>query len=383
MFLFVQQHLSEIFIGLFAITVITDLSYYLILFSKFAFYKPEKNVQFNQPPVSIVIATQNDAHNLKRSLPILLTQQYNDYEVLVVSDHPDDDTEMVMAEFLEQYPNIVKYVNLTSSVTHIKGKKFPLALGINAAKYDIVLLTEPNCVPVSQYWLQNMARHFDGKKEIVLGYGNYEREAKLSNLLLRFDTLHNAMQYFSYALAKSPCMGVGRNLAYTKRLFLKNNGFSSHYHIMYGEDDLFVNQVATADNCTIECFGESFVRATPEYSLSSWLKEKRKHNFTRHYYKPKHKFLLGTYDLMMPLFYLFFALALVFSIPNFIALYIIGGLFLLKTLTQYVIFGLSAKKLHESNFIPFILLYDILFALLNPLIYIATKLTIKPIKKWK
>ena len=383
MLLLVQQHFAEIFIALFAMVVIADLLYYFLLFSKFAFYKPVKPAHFSQPPVSIVIATQNDAHNLKRSLPILLTQQYNDYEVLVVSDHPDDDTEMVMAEFLEQYPNIVKYVNLTSSVTHIKGKKFPLALGINAAKYEIVLLTEPNCVPVSQYWLQNMAKHFDGRKEIVLGYGNYEREAKLSNLLLRFDTMQNSMQYFSYALAKSPCMGAGRNLAYTKKLFLKNNGFSSHYHIMYGEDDLFVNQVATASNCDVECFGESFVLAHPEYSLASWLKEKRKHNFTRRYYKPRHKFLLGAYDLLMPLFYICFGLALYFSLHDFTALYVIGGLFLLKTGVQYLIFGLSAKKLHESNFIPFILLYDILFALLNPLIYIATKLTIKPVKKWK
>ena len=62
-----------------------------------------------------------------------------------------------------------------------------------------------------------------------------------------------ALQYFSYALCGLPYMGVGRNLAYKRSLFYTGNGFSNHYHLASGDDDLFVNEHATKTNTAIEC----------------------------------------------------------------------------------------------------------------------------------
>ncbi|MEG2071101.1 MAG: glycosyl transferase family 2, partial [Bacteroidales bacterium] len=76
------------------------------------------------------------------------------------------------------------------------------------------------------------------RTEIVLGYGSYEKKSGFLNLLIHFDALHTAIQYFSYSLAKMSYMGAGRNLAYTKTLFLKQKGFASHNHIKYGDDDI-------------------------------------------------------------------------------------------------------------------------------------------------
>ena len=66
-----------------------------------------------------------------------------------------------------------------------------------------------------------MVKYFCTGKEIVLGYGGYEKQLGFLNKLVRFDTFHVALQYLSYALIGKSYMGVGRNLAYKKSLFLK------------------------------------------------------------------------------------------------------------------------------------------------------------------
>jgi hypothetical protein len=77
----------------------------------------------------------------------------------------------------------------------------------------------------------------------------------------------------------------------------------------------------------------------------------------------------------MPLVYIFFAAALVLSLHNIIYLSIVCGLMFLKLLIQYLAFGFAAKKLNEKGIIPFILFYDILFAIINPIIFAVTSLT--------
>jgi hypothetical protein len=41
-------------------------------------------------------------------------------------------------------------------------------------------------------------------------------------------------------------MGVGRNLTYKKEEFFNVNGFINHIQIRSGDDDLFINEAATA-----------------------------------------------------------------------------------------------------------------------------------------
>jgi hypothetical protein len=56
--------------------------------------------------------------------------------------------------------------------------------------------------------------------EKLLCWNGYEKiEKSFLNKLIRFETLLTAIQYFSWAKAGLPYMGVGRNLAYKKRVF--------------------------------------------------------------------------------------------------------------------------------------------------------------------
>ena len=58
--------------------------FYLGLYARIPFFKPV-SVRIKQQPISIVICARNEAENLDRYLPAVLTQKYSDYEVIVVN----------------------------------------------------------------------------------------------------------------------------------------------------------------------------------------------------------------------------------------------------------------------------------------------------------
>jgi glycosyltransferase involved in cell wall biosynthesis len=145
----------------------------------------------------------------------------------------------------------LKMVNIDSTPAHVNGKKYAITLGIKAAKHDWILLTDADCRPNNEQWIRVVSERCSEDKNFVLGYSAYEKRPGFLNLFIRFETLLTAIQYIGFALAGNPYMGVGRNLAYRKSVFLENKGFNNFLSVTGGDDDLFVNQHATAKNTAV------------------------------------------------------------------------------------------------------------------------------------
>ena len=96
----------------------------------------------------------------------------------------------------------------------------------------------------------------------------------LLNKLIRFETFHSGIQFLSYALAGVPYMGVGRNLSYKRELFFRNKGFAYINHIPGGDDDLFINKVATRNNTAVVLEKEAITLSNPKTSFGGWMKQK-------------------------------------------------------------------------------------------------------------
>jgi len=117
------------------------------------------------------------------------------------------------------------------------------------------------------------------------------------NKLIRFDTVHTAIQYFSAAISGRPYMGVGRNLSYTKDVFIRNKGLVSQYNIPYGDDDLFVNQHARKDNTQI-CIGEeSLMYSIPKNAWHEFFVQKIRHLSVGKFYSGGNRFWLGLFTM--------------------------------------------------------------------------------------
>ena len=124
--------------------LLIQLVYYWLIFSRLAFYNGKKRpVSEVKEAVSVVICAKNEYHNLVRYLPLILEQDYPEYEVVVVNDASDDDTFYLLRELSDKYSHL-KLVNITHNLNFFSGKKFPLSIGIKSARHDLVLLTDWN-----------------------------------------------------------------------------------------------------------------------------------------------------------------------------------------------------------------------------------------------
>ena len=330
---------------------------YFFCFSSILFLKKEDQLTA-EIPISVIICAKNEAKNLKEFLPSIISQKYSNFEIVLINDASSDSTLEVMNSFKKKYANI-KIVNVQNNEAFWGNKKYALTLGIKASKNEHLLFTDADCKPVSMFWIQNIAQKFSAKKSIILGYGKYKATKTFVNILVRFETLLTAIQYFSYAKLGTPYMGVGRNLGYTKSEFFKTKGFIKHIQVRSGDDDLFIQEAATSTNTEICLDEDSFTTSNPPLTLKEWFRQKRRHVSTSSYYKFKHKFFLGLYFLSKLAFY-FTTIVLYFFmswkvITIFLAIYLIG---------LFVVFGLSAKRLQEKNiiyFLPFLEIFLLLF----------------------
>ena len=238
-----------------------------------------------------------------------------------------------------------------------------------------VLLTDADCVPASEFWMQKMQDGYHDGIEVVLGYSPYKKAPGVLNKIIRFDTFHTALQYLSYALAGLPYMGVGRNLSYKKDLFFRNKGFSAINHVSGGDDDLFINKVATKDNTAVVIDPDTFMLSEPKKTFTEWFRQKSRHYTTAKYYKPRHKLLLGLYSATHFLFYPLFIASLFFNWK--IALIIFGVRFIIQGYT----FQRSMKMLGEEDLFPWWWLLDMW--MLGYYIIFSSTLWQKPRKTWK
>ena len=344
--------------AIFFVVALIQLVFYWRYFRRLAFYRPINKTGY-QGGVSIVLCARNEHHNLVRYLPLLLKQDYHLFEVVVVDDASDDDTALLLQQ-LQKHHRHLKVITLKESVNFFKGKKLPLSVGIKSAKYDVVLLTEADCRPAGPHWVTRMVDNFEGDKEIVLGYGGYEPRPGFLNKLIRFDTLFIAMKYFGLALAGKPFMGVGRNLAYRKELFFRAKGFTSHYKISAGDDDLFINQVATSDNVAIEVSPHSHTFSSPKNTFRAWLFQKKTQMITRKYYQKRHRRILGLFSFTSFVFYPLLVLTVLFNGMEMLS-FVAAGLFLVRLLTMLIIFSKIMDRFNEKKLFPFSFFFDVLY----------------------
>jgi cellulose synthase/poly-beta-1,6-N-acetylglucosamine synthase-like glycosyltransferase len=354
---------SVIFL-IFLFFVAIQLSYVVFIFLRLAFFKEKKTVASTLMPISIIIAARNESDNLYDNLPFILTQDYPEFEVIIVNNQSVDDSAWLLKALCIQHKNL-KVVEIAKNKHLLPGKKLPITLGVKAAKYEKMVFTDADCKPASNQWLRIMSETFTEKNQIILGYAPYFRTKGIINRIIRYDTAFIGASYLSFALAKIPYMGVGRNLAYTKKVFESVRGFKSHYSLPSGDDDLFIQEAAANQNYTIQISPETFCYSKASETWKGWVRQKTRHYSTSSRYKVIKKALLGIYPISLLLAWLTFVI-LLFNAKWFaISLILFGSMLIVKWLIQ----GKCLRTLNEKGFALAFPLWDLGHALLMPMLY--------------
>ena len=222
--------------------------------------KPENEYM----PASVIIYSQGDAENLNSLLESVLNQDYPAaYEVIVVNEGESADVRDAVSMLRSSHPNL--YLTFTpEGVVNLSRKKLGITLGIKAARYDTVVLTTTAAEITSPLWLRRIMSNFDkdGKVEVVLGFAyiDPEEDDRHGRRRRAFDYVAESVRWLAVAVAGKPFRGTEYNIAYRKDTFMRNKGFAHTLNLHYGDDDIFVSEIARKANTAVELSEDSIVR---------------------------------------------------------------------------------------------------------------------------
>jgi glycosyltransferase involved in cell wall biosynthesis len=364
----------QILLIIFSVAVFAQLIYLIVFLA--AFNKKQQHHERTSPAVSIVVCAHDEEANLRELIPILLQQNYASFEVIIVNDRSNDNTYDYLLELTNSNPQ-VKMVNVKSVPENMNSKKYALTLGIRAAVNDWILFTDADCRPVSNRWLAEMSTGFSATNQFVLGFSPYQPAPGFLNAFIRFESFITGLQYLSFGLLKKPYMGVGRNMAYRKSLFLEKKGFNHFLHVLGGDDDLFVNQHANGKNTSVVVTPDAIVYSIPERTFTGFFYQKLRHLSVGKRYRAGDKFNLGIFKISWILT-LFIGLALCVVFPMF---YVIIAVLLVRlSLLTWAI-----HRLVKSGGLTFNYWWIPVLDLLYPIYYLSTGLVALFTKKvrWK
>ena len=310
--------------------------------------------------VSIIICARNEAANLEKNLPLILTQQYFNssgepcYEVIVVDDCSTDTTPEVLQRLKEQYTHLRSITISALDTRTLKGKKHALSIGVANTSNEWLLLTDADCSPASDQWLRLMAAPLAQGKKIVAGHGAYNKAQGLLNAFIRWETTHSFLQMSTYAIAGKPYMAVGRNIACTKTILQKAQLTDIWNLSPSGDDDLLVNTFGTPANYALVSNTAAFTYTDAEHNFSDWVKQKQRHLTDGKSYRTDIKALLATYGITHAAAWLYF-IVLLFTNYRESAVYIMA----IRCIIYWVIWARAAYRLKEKDIIYLLPLFDI------------------------
>lgn len=217
----------------------------------------EENDEAEWPKLSVVVPANDQAALLAQHLPVLLEQDYPNFEVIVVDEASTDETEEVIKQLQLQYRNLRR--TFVPSSADICRRKLSITLGVRASRSEWSVITTAEAVPASSKWLRRIAEQIDDQCDIILGYSNYKDEGSPYSKQAIFDRLWIQLRSYSAASRRLGIGGDEANFCVRKSAFLEHKGYAEHLQNDFGESHLLVQQLAQPDNIRMVLHPEAYV----------------------------------------------------------------------------------------------------------------------------
>lgn len=332
------------------------------------------NITDEQPPISVVIPTADDWDFVEKRLPVYLTQEYANYEVIVVANDCSEDFVDELNRLALQYNHLK--VTLIKKYNHNShSNKLALTVGMKAAANDRLLFTTSDSQPVSNQWLNLMSKGYTDSA-IVLGYSGVERSKGLGNLYMRCSRLGVSLRWLVAAITGHTYRGSCHNMGYTKDVYFESRGFT-HLRLKHGVDDLFIQKVATKSNVSVVIHPQATVRQAA-MSMKQWREQRALNSYSFKYY-PKGVKCSQAIELLSRLLLLVTWITILvefIATQQFVAAAIITAVPFLRLLILMILTYKCAARVGDKDILWFYPIYDLVAPISE--IALALKRRIKP-----
>ena len=362
------DRIGLILLSVLAFFFIIQLVFYWIVLAKPYYHlrsikKGNTKLPAARPPVSVIVCIRNEHYDLRSFLPPILEQDYPEFEVIVVNDGVTEESADAVTYLKNQYENLYS-THIPKDTKNVSRKKLGLTLGVKAAKYDTLLFTEADSAPRTSHWISSMARHFQSKKTIVLGLSAAKKKKGFSRAFFAYDYFFTNIQMMSLALLNRPYAGNGRNLAYLKNHFNAQKGFLKYSFLELGEDDLFVKEIASSNNTSVELSPES-IMSVEINDFYDWKNLKIRNSITKRFYKfgPIATWRLESFSRIG--FVISLIACCIYGFPYLFLPLVALFCFFIRLFTQIFVINKTAENLRLQKFYLTIPLFDLFQPFMN------------------
>ena len=232
-------------------------------------FKPSINNDIHTD-VSIVIAIKNEVKNLPNLIESLRSQQFKNFELVLVNDHSTDSIGMIMENAKKHFSKI----QLIDAVGY--GKKNALKEGILKANADLIITTDADCIPLIT-WTQtimNFSNQFSF--DLLICPVKFSDRKSLFSKLQQFEFVSLVASGAGAAGLRMPIMCNAANLVFTKKAWLE-----SQADLMNEEqsgDDIFLLQSIKKRHGVIRFLKSEygFVETEPSKDIKSFILQRRR-----------------------------------------------------------------------------------------------------------
>lgn len=360
------------------VLLLVQLYYYLMRYGRIPKYSNKRQKEsIPGAGISVVVILKDDYEYLEKTLPVVMGQDYNLFELVVVYVGANTEFRELLTITADRYPKLTTTRFNEDSRFEISNK-MAYNVGIKAARYDNIILTTADATPPGDKWLKIMAKGFSGDT-VIIGYCGIEPEKGVANKLMRASRMMMSVRYLAAAITGHPYRGTISNLGFTKSVYFGSKGFN-HLNMNLGEDDLYVQRVLTGDNVSVVINPNCTVREKFWGGLEYWRTIRAFYGSALRYYPLRARAYIFT-ELFSRLLFYVAAVAGMIWFPGELKI-AVAGLIVLRLLVVMHVLDRICRRLGEKGLNWTLLLYDPLAPFFELSIWLKRK-TEKDRRVWR
>ena len=218
----------------FFIQVYFLLRYYL----KLARHRDGDTTQ-NSNHISIILSVRNEEQHIREILDKFKEQQFEDYQLLVINVHSEDNTDGILNVLAETNPKLK--VTSLSQETQFSEKQI-INIGLKGASSPWIVLLTSSTGEINSAWLATMNGLLEPDTDLIIGYTNIERFKGFRNLICRLERFNQFMISGAWTLAGKPFVFNENNVLFKRSMYFDTLGFRHKMNRNFANLELIFNE---------------------------------------------------------------------------------------------------------------------------------------------